>query len=98
MAELVFYRRGEELMRVLLDRPRTVIGRGAGADVTVPHPEVSRRQAAVEARDGGFVVVDLSGRGTSVGGKPHGEAALVEGLELALGDFRAVFHASTGPG
>src|SRR4051812_31847085 len=92
MAELVFYRRGEELMRVLLDRDRTVIGRGAGNDVVVPHPEVSRRQAAVERRGDNFVLVDLSGRGTQVAGKGQHEVSLVEGLDLAFGDFRAVFR------
>jgi len=90
MAELVFFRRGEELMRVLLDRDVTVLGRGAGADVVVPHPEVSRRQAQVERRGERFFVRDLSGRGTPVGGSLVQEAELQPGDEIGFGEFRAV--------
>ncbi|WP_373045557.1 sigma 54-interacting transcriptional regulator [Vulgatibacter sp.] len=96
MAELVFFRRGEELMRVLLDRDVTVLGRGGGADVVVPHPEVSRRQAQVERRGAGFFVRDLSGRGTAVGGTLCTEAELHEGEEIGFGEFRAVFVAADG--
>lgn len=92
MAELVFFRRGEELMRVLLDRSSTVIGRGAGADVAVPHPEVSRRQAAIERSGDEYRAVDLSGRGLRLGAQTVPDALLTEGSELWFGDFRAVFQ------
>jgi DNA-binding NtrC family response regulator len=91
MAELVFHRRGEELMRVLLDRNLTVVGRGGGADVTIPHPEVSRRQAAIERSSQGFRLVDLSGRGTLLAGKMVDEAFLEEGDRIHFGDFVARF-------
>jgi DNA-binding NtrC family response regulator len=93
MAELVFVRRGEELMRVALDRPRIVIGRGAECDVSLPHPEVSRTQVAVERDGGGWVAVDLSGRGTEVDGRTVERAPLPEGAELGLGDFRVTVRA-----
>ncbi len=93
MAELVFIRRGEELMRVALDRPRIVIGRGPECDVSLPHPEVSRTHAALERTADGWMMVDLSGRGTTVGGVPVERALLPEGEELGLGDFRVVLRA-----
>lgn len=93
VAELIFFRRGEELMRVLLDGRSTVIGRGAGADVAVPHPEVSRRQAKVEPGAEAFLLSDLSGRGTWVGGRlVKGSHPLTEGDEVQFGDYRAIFR------
>mgnify|MGYP001256513589 CR=1 FL=1 len=96
MAELVFFRRGEELMRVHLEREATVLGRGAGADVVVPHPEVSRRQARIERRGDRHFLCDLSGRGTVVAGATQEEVELREGDEIALGEFRAVLVAGGG--
>jgi len=91
MGRLVFYRRGEELMRVLLDRPLIVLGRGASADVAIPHPAVSRRQAAIERTEEGFRLVDLSGRGTRIGEAVVEEAPLREGDRIELGDYVAHF-------
>ncbi|MFO7156511.1 MAG: sigma 54-interacting transcriptional regulator [Pseudomonadota bacterium] len=89
MGRLVFFRRGEELMRVSLDRPVIVLGRGASADVTIPHRAVSRRQAAIHRGPDGFRLVDLSGRGTRVGDRVVEEAELREGDRIELGDFVA---------
>ncbi len=97
MAELVFFRRGEELMRVLLDRPVIIIGRGASADIAIPHPEVSRRQAMIERRGDDFAAVDLSGRGIRIGSETVPEALLRDGMDLWLGDFRAVFRDESTP-
>jgi DNA-binding NtrC family response regulator len=97
MAELVFIRRGEELMRVALDRPRIVIGRGPECDVALPHPEVSRAHAALERTGDGWTVVDLSGRGTVVGGAAVARAPLAEGDELGLGDFRIILRGEPPP-
>jgi len=47
MPELVFFRRGEEVLRFGLDRSRTVLGRGDKSDVMIPDPTVSRRQAVL---------------------------------------------------
>jgi len=95
MAELIFQRRGEEMMRVLLDGHAMVIGRGSTADIAVPHPEVSRRQALIERRGDRFVAIDLSGRGIRLGDEVVAEGPLEDGSELWLGDFRAVFRLQT---
>jgi two-component system, NtrC family, response regulator HydG len=92
MPELVFFRRGEEVLRYVLDRPRVVLGRGDKSDLVIPDPEVSRQQVALVAEDGRYVAQDLSGKGTFVGGSVQQYAALVDGADIALGQWRAVFR------
>ena len=94
MPELVFLRRGEEVLRFALDRPRTVLGRGDGCDVVIPDPEVSRQQAAVLVSGDSATVEDLSGKGTVVGGARAPKVPLADGTEIALGQWRAIFRAS----
>ena len=92
MAELIFFRRGEELMRVSLEHPRLSLGRGPQNDVAVPDNAVSRQQAEILKRGAKFFLRDLSGRGTQVGGESHKEVELQDEAEIALGAWRAVFH------
>jgi DNA-binding NtrC family response regulator len=93
MPELVFLRRGEEVLRFTLDRPRIVLGRGDRCDVVIPDPEVSRQQAAVVLSGDSATVEDLSGKGTMVGGTRAPRAPLTDGAEIALGQWRAIFRA-----
>ncbi len=97
MPELVFLRRGEELLRVALDRSRMVLGRGATSDVVIPHPEVSPSQAAVlyDGRD--VVLEDLSGKGTVVSGAKAQRASLPIGADIALGQWQAVVRELNPP-
>jgi len=95
MAELVFLRRGEEVLRFALDRSRVVLGRGEKSDVVIPDPEVSRQQAALLLDGGEVVVEDLSGKGTVVSGAKTHRAPLPDGADIALGQWRAVFHRRT---
>src|SRR5919109_4696765 len=92
MPELVFYRRGDELLRFTLERPRVVLGRGEKSDVVIPDPEVSRQHMAL-IREGERVrLEDLSGKGTFVGGAPVREAFLTDGADIALGQWRAIYR------
>ena len=99
MAELVIFRRNEELLRVTLDgsssdpsrQRRWVLGRESGS-VDVIVPAVSRRQLAVELRGADWFLVDLSGRGSDLGGKLVSEGALEDGIDIGLGAYRAVFN------
>jgi DNA-binding NtrC family response regulator len=95
MPELAFFRHGEELLRVALAE-RTTIGRDPACDVSLPDPALSRVQAVVERRGEGYHLVDRSGRGTRVGGADVPEAALADGVEVALGTWRALFRAAAG--
>ncbi len=92
MPELVFFRRGEEVLRFGLDRPRVVLGRGEKSDVVIPDPSVSRQHAAL-CFDGQRVTLeDLSGKGTVVSGIATRQAVLLDGSDLALGQWRAVYR------
>ncbi len=93
MAELAFFRHGEELLRVALS-DRTTIGRSPECDVTLPDPSLSRTQAVVERRGDGWFLLDQSGRGTRVGAADAAEARLADGTEIALGTWRALFRSS----
>jgi DNA-binding NtrC family response regulator len=94
MAELAFFRRGEELLRVALS-DRTTIGRAPDCDVSLPDPALSRVQAEVQRREDGFLLVDRSGRGTRVGESELAEARLEDGTEIAFGGWRALFRSAS---
>ncbi len=95
MPELAFFRHGEELLRVALG-DQTTIGRSADCDVSLPDPGLSRIQASIERRPGGYTLVDRSGRGTRVGEADVTEVVLAEGTHLTFGSWRALFRES-GP-
>ena len=67
---------------------RCEVGRGAGADLLLTDPSVSRRHAIVEPREGGLVVVDTgSAAGTRVNGKRVTTTVLAPAASLVkLGD------------
>jgi DNA-binding NtrC family response regulator len=92
MPELVFFRRGEEVLRFAIDRPRVVLGRGERSDVVIPDPAVSRQQAAVLYDGTQATLEDLSGKGTLVCGADTNRAVLVDGTDIALGQWRAVYR------
>jgi DNA-binding NtrC family response regulator len=96
MPELVFFRRGEEVLRVAVDRARLVLGRGEQSDVAIPDPELSRQQVALRWDGERCRVEDLSGKGTLVAGQSLTEGELADGADLALGQWRAVFRLSGG--
>src|SRR5512140_1573056 len=95
MPELVFLRRGEEVLRFGLDRPRTVVGRGDGSDIVIPDAEVSRQHAALLFDGARVTLEDLSGKGTLVAGVPQARAALEDGADIAFGQWRAVYRQSS---
>jgi two-component system, NtrC family, response regulator HydG len=94
MPELVFLRRGEEMLRVALDRSRVVLGRAETSDIVIPDPDVGPHQAAVLFDGGAAVLEDISGKGTVVSGGRTDRAYLEEGVDIILGQWRAVYRAS----
>jgi DNA-binding NtrC family response regulator len=96
MPELVFYRRGEEVLRVALEHRRLVLGRGEHCDVVIPDPQVSPRQVALHFDGTRCLLEDLSGHGTRVLGKPMRQGELPDGAELELGPWRALFRLRGG--
>jgi DNA-binding NtrC family response regulator len=92
MAELVFFRRGEEVLRLSMGEERVVLGRGERCDVVIPDPEVSRQHVALHLEDGRCVIQDLSGKGTLVAGAKTSQGEVKDGADIALGQWRAVFR------
>jgi len=71
----------------VLSRPETTIGRDATNDLVLDNPVVSRQQAVITARDGGFRIHDLhSTNGTAVNGERVAERTLRDGDIIRIGD------------
>ncbi len=92
MAELVFFKHGEEVLRFTLDTRRVVIGRGESCDIAIPDPAVSRLQAAITVHPNACVLEDLSGRGTEVAGKRETSIELKDGVDIGFGPWNAVYR------
>jgi len=70
------------------------IGRSAGNDATLVHPQVSRSHARITRRDREFVIEDLSSTtGTFVNGERVEHQPLAEGDIVRIGPVRLVFTA-----
>src|SRR5437868_3950153 len=95
MPELVFFRRGDEVLRVAVGRVRMVLGRGENSDVVIPDLNVSRQHVALLYDGTRCLLEDLSGQGTLVAGQPMKHGELPDGADLALGPWRAVFRLSS---
>lgn len=71
-----------------LDKPETIIGRRAPADIVLPSPRISRRHACIARSQWGYTLIDLGSRngtfinGQLVGAQPH---PLTGGEEIVLG-------------
>ncbi len=98
MPELVFFRRGEEVLRFAVDRARVVLGRGDKSDVVIPDPAVSRQQAALVFDGERTALEDLSGKGTIVSGAAIERTLLADGSDIALGQWRAIYREKSGSG
>jgi pSer/pThr/pTyr-binding forkhead associated (FHA) protein len=98
LPELVFFRRGEEVLRVGLERQRLVLGRGEDCDVVIPDPRVSRQHVALLHDGTRCLLEDLSGQGTLVAGKPMRHGELTDGVDLRLGPWSALFRQRSSGG
>jgi pSer/pThr/pTyr-binding forkhead associated (FHA) protein len=84
-----------EIATYEFESDRVVLGRGAAADVRLPHPTVSVRHASIRLDGARYVLVD---HGSTNGTKVGDQALVVErpkvlrdGDVLAIGTFRAKF-------
>ncbi|UJR85547.1 FHA domain-containing protein [Sandaracinus amylolyticus] len=82
---------GQEDAVYEFDQDRILIGRGAGADVRLPHTSVSTRHATIELRAGRYVIVDHGAtNGTRVQGTklvPERAKPLRDGDRIEIGAF-----------
>ncbi|MFL5579522.1 MAG: FHA domain-containing protein [Gemmatimonadaceae bacterium] len=82
-----------------LDRPLVRIGRGAGSDVPVRDPAVSRTHAEVRAEAGELVLHPVGSTGTRVNERRTGVTVLEEGDVIEVGERRLRFtRAPLAPG
>jgi hypothetical protein len=80
-----------------LDRPVMCAGRHANSDIFLDDITVSRRHAEIRRENGKFRVVDLGSLNkTYLNREPVDSAALANGDEIQIGNFRLVFV--DGPG
>ncbi len=93
-ARLVIHLRGEASQSHLLDDDcRHHLGRDAGVDISIPHPSVSRRHAALERRDGLWYLLDLGSKnGTLIDGRPVQETPLDAPTWFSVGDVFCEFQ------
>lgn len=73
---------------------RSLVSRSTDADVTIPHPTVSRPHLAISPGSSGYLVEHLSRTNpTRVNGSPiHGPTPLSDGDALVIGTVIASFH------
>src|SRR4051812_9352417 len=64
---------------------RFVLGRGAGVDLVLDHPRVSRRHLVLEHVSGGWMAVDHSRNGTFDGGERISAVTFTASTTLSLG-------------
>ncbi|HVO30645.1 MAG TPA: sigma 54-interacting transcriptional regulator [bacterium] len=95
MPQLIIYREGAEILRVLLDRAETVIGRGDEAQLLLVDDEVSRRHAVIREEDGEWTLESLAKNGTLLDGNPVERAPLKNGARISIGPFKCVFGNAT---
>lgn len=81
--------RDQRTVLVLPDVPpgtRILLGRSRAADIRFTEPTVSRRHAALQRVDGGWLLVDRSStHGTRVNGRRVDTAILTDGDRVDLG-------------
>ena len=86
-ASLIVVAGGPEGEEHPVDRPRLVLGRGPGVDVSFDDPEMSQQHAAVEFAAGRFHVTDLgSTNGTRVNGAAVESCEVTHGDRIEMGD------------
>lgn len=97
MAELVFVRRGEEVMFYHLDGKSTRIGRGGDNDIAFPEhePNVSRHHIAIEERLGMYWLRDLTGQGCLLNQETVRESSLSDEDSFSVGRWTVVFRSQT---
>ncbi|MCL2625888.1 MAG: sigma 54-interacting transcriptional regulator [Cystobacterineae bacterium] len=97
-AELLFLRRGIEVMRFKLASRNTILGHANNCDVILADPGVAAQQAMVRFEPPHYVLEDLSGQGTEVQGAVTQKTILKDGDILTFGKLQAVFHIQNAQG
>jgi len=94
MARLILSLRGRELDKFLVGQGKVVIGRTPDCDITIDNPAISRKHAAIEYKEEGYLLTDLgSSNGTFLNGeKITGPTPLKPGDVVGLAKFELLFQ------
>jgi len=97
-ARLVWAKGNGHQPEFALERPVTLVGRDASADIQIDEPLVSRAHARIERRGDAFVVIDLGSTNyTRVNGAVITEQELKHGDEVIFGRARCLFLIGPDP-
>jgi len=91
MPELIFYQRGQPLLRFPLGRGDTKIGRGAECDLTLAGDSLSRVQLLLIESENNYFAKNVGKAPLSHNGKPVGSTSLKEGDRLVLAEWEIEF-------
>jgi type II secretory pathway predicted ATPase ExeA len=90
--QLILTCNGKTLERIILNKPRLLIGRSAICDIDIVHEWISRQHAILIRNDNATAIVDLKSRnGTYVNGEPIKTHILINNDIISLGDHRLKF-------
>jgi len=94
MARLILSLRGRELDKFLVGQGKVVIGRTPECDITIDNPAISRKHAAIEYKEEGYLLTDLgSSNGTFLNGeKITAPTILKPGDVVGLAKFELLFQ------
>lgn len=90
--QLILTHRGNTLERIVLDKPRFIIGRNEPSDLIVIDDWISRYHAALFRTGGTTIIVDLKSKnGTFVNGERVLRQVLINNDIVSIGDHRIKF-------
>ena len=93
---LILYRDGQPRSTYPLPEPGTTIGRDAENHICLDDTMVSRRHCVIHAKDGMWVIKDLTSlNGVKVNGTLVKNAVLVNGDSIVIGPFSLVFQTAS---
>jgi general secretion pathway protein A len=98
-AHLVVTSGGKQLAEVTLDRPRMLLGRDPGCDISLDSSFLSRFQNLFIQTEGGWMIIDLnSTNGCFVNGRRVREHRLRDGDSISVGHHQLRFSAMASRG
>ncbi len=93
MAQLIFYKDGEQLLRFVIDKDETTIGRSNDNDISLPDINISRYHFVINKKQDNFILIDKSTNGTYVNGERIFSYELKNKDEVAVGTWKVHFDA-----
>src|SRR3989338_846011 len=93
MVQLIFYKDGEQLLRFVIDKDETTIGRSNDNDISLPDINISRYHFIINRKQDNFILIDKSTNGTYVNAERIFSYELKNKDEIAVGSWKVHFDA-----